>query len=243
MSFFNHSRNVSGIFEKELEVFDSPESICFAEPDICPMCKAVISPNPLQGFVYNDPMISFHVEREQKAVIIFFFCPKCQKVFSGQYIVGRHGRGYSSNSHFINLHPFLHSPKEFSELIQTLSPAFVSIYNQSLQAESEGLSDVAGPGYRKSLEFLVKDFAIRGNPTDEESIKAEMLGGVINKYIDNKKIKTLAEKSVWIGNDLTHYEQRHKSLSLEDMKRFVNAMVTFIESELAFEEADKIEKA
>lgn len=56
--------------------------------------------------------------------------------------------------------------KDFSQEIKDLSPNFVKIYHQAEQAENTGLSDICGLGYRKALEFLVKDYAIAFNPTE-----------------------------------------------------------------------------
>ena len=35
---------------------------------------------------------------------------------------------------------------------------FLTIYNQSLSAEDNNLDQIAGIGYRKALEFLIKDY-------------------------------------------------------------------------------------
>lgn len=42
-------------------------------------------------------------------------------------------------------------------------------------------------GYRKALEFLVKDYAIFLNQEDEDKIKNASLSSCINNYIDNIK--------------------------------------------------------
>lgn len=106
-------------------------------------------------------------------------------------------------------------------------------------AESQRLYRICGVGYRKALEFLVKDYLRRKNPDDSDKILAEPLGSCIRK-LDDPRIKVLAERSVWIGNDETHYVRKHDDLDLEDMKRFIKAMLNYIESELAFEEAEAI---
>ena len=53
-------------------------------------------------------------------------------------------------------------------------------------------------------------------------------------------MKVLAERSTWIVNDETHYVKKREELGLDDMKRFIKAMLSYIESELAFEEAEAI---
>ena len=55
------------------------------------------------------------------------------------------------------------------------------------------MDEISGLGYRKSLEFLIKDFAIYNNPEKEEQIKSTWMMKCLKEYIDNEKIKTLAE--------------------------------------------------
>lgn len=124
----------------------------------------------------------------------------------------------------------------FSAGISNLSPTFVNTYNQSQFAESQGLTEICGMGYRRALEFLVKDYLIHLTPDQEDAIKGEFLGASI-KRINNDHIKVLAERSTWIGNDETHYVRKHEDFDYTDLKRFIMAMVRYIDSELAFEEA------
>ena len=58
----------------------------------------------------------------------------------------------------------------------------------------------------------------------------------INEYIHDERLKTLAKASAWIGNDETHYMKKH-SHGTEKLKAFIHAFVTFIDSDLAYEEA------
>lgn len=54
-------------------------------------------------------------------------------------------------------------------------PDFASLYRQALAAEGYGLTDISGMGFRKALEFLVKEYAIRRFP----QILSEKLGQTI----------------------------------------------------------------
>lgn len=73
-------------------------------------------------------------------------------------------------------------------------------------------------GYRKSLEFLIKDYAIAFHPDKETDIVKSQLSPCINEYIDNKRIKSLATASAWIGNDETHYTRKHEDYNVEHLK-------------------------
>ena len=99
---------------------------------------------------------------------------------------------------------------------------------------------IAGCGFRKSIEFLVKDYLIYLNPQKEENIKNEFLGASIKK-LENPKIQTLAEKATWIGNDETHYVSKHDNLNINDMKNFIIILCNYIEMEETYKKALIIE--
>lgn len=128
----------------------------------------------------------------------------------------------------------------FENNIVTLSPQFDKIYNQALAAEAAGLDEIAGLGYRKSLEFLVKDFAIHENPERGDDIKKLMLSPCIKEFIDNPQIKTLVERSAWIGNDEAHYVRKQSNRDVNDMKAFIRATVYFIGMVLITEDAESM---
>lgn len=71
----------------------------------------------------------------------------------------------------------------FPDEITKLSPAFVQIYHQAEQAENSGLSDICGLGYRKALEFLIKDFAIHEHPEAEATIKIASLAQALKNIL------------------------------------------------------------
>ena len=101
------------------------------------------------------------------------------------------------------------------------------------------LDQVAGMGYRKSLEFLVKDFLITQRPTDEENIKKTMLGACINNYVDDPRIKSVASRATWLGNDETHYVRKWIDKDIEDLKILIKLSVNWIENVLLTEKYTK----
>ncbi len=134
--------------------------------------------------------------------------------------------------------PYGEDITEFSTNINKLSRSFVRIYNQSEKAEEMGLDEIVGIGYRKSLEFLIKNYSIKINPEKEGAIKAKQLSPCIQDYIDNKRIKALATASAWIGNDETHYANKHDDYGIGHLKAFISSIVSYIDSELSFLEAE-----
>ena len=99
------------------------------------------------------------------------------------------------------------------------------------------LTELCGIGYRKALEFLVKDYAISIHPEHKSQIESSQLARCIADFIDNEKIKTLAKASAWLGNDETHYIRKHQNHNIQDLKRFIKATVAYIDSEFSFTEA------
>ena len=140
-------------------------------------------------------------------------CPNCKKSLAPQ-----------------NLYGIVHLKKDK----ETLSVAdFCNGCHSSIVSEYE----ISGLGYRKALEFLIKDFAIYNNPEKEEQIKSTWMMKCLKEYIDNEKIKTLAEKSEWIGNDEAHYVKIQDDRNINDMKSFIDALVYFISMSLIVDDA------
>ena len=202
----------------------------FAIPDYCPKCHA--------PFVHN---FSKAITTDKKKVEIFMYCNHCSSSFIATYeafIINPNGNnvGYWAGK-LETCEPIYPENKLFSEKIATLSPMFKTIYNQANTAESYSLNEIAGMGYRKALEFLVKDFCIHLNPDKKAEIENILLGKCISTYISDEKIKNLATASTWIGNDETHYIRKHIDKDIQDMKQFIHALLYFIEYQLTVEEA------
>lgn len=199
--------------------------------DTCPICKSKIAP------VYIASSLN-----EKDSVSIFNFCRSCSNAFVTKYQVSdtnssTTSRKYLKAKSLLYSEPNRYSKYEFDNRIVALSSQFDKIYNQALAAETYDLDEIAGLGYRKSLEFLVKDFAIYKNPDDAETIKAKPLVQCIKTYIDNSNIVTLAERSAWIGNDEAHYIRKQEDRDVTDMKTFIQATVYFIGMILITEDA------
>lgn len=197
----------------------------------CPLCHTALRPEIKDAFLIS--------RGDHYLVNVIAFCPKCREAFFIKY--GHSGAVCSGDTmQYIRMIPTENKPTSFPKAVSELSPDFVKIYNQAQNAEDSGLSELCGMGYRKALEFLVKDYLIHLHPEDADAIKKELLGKSVQR-IESPKIKTLAERSVWIGNDETHYERKHEALDYNDLKRFISAAVSYIDSELIFEEALSIE--
>lgn len=207
----------------------------YEDVNVCPICKASISPIYLASSLDTDSQAS-----------IFHFCRNCQNTFITKYSVTC-SRDSMERIYLVKMNQVISSePNRFTKhifdnKISDLSPQFDKIYNQALAAESSQLDEIAGLGYRKALEFLVKDFAIHQHPDDEDKVKSMPLSQCINSYINNDHIKTLATRSAWIGNDEAHYIRKQEDRDVQDMKSFIQAIVYFIGMILITEDASTME--
>lgn len=206
----------------------------YPSPDSCPSCHTALDPRLLSAYYVKRP--DFHCR-----VFITFFCTKCSRAFLGQY--SGEWSSLSPNQFQLDfLIPDGFLPRNFSPNISELSSNFVSIYNQALNAEVAGLDEICGMGYRKALEFLIKDFAIHEHPEKQDDIEQASLGKCIDNYIDSSRITALAKASAWLGNDETHYIKRHPDYSIDDLKPFIDSVVSFIDSELTVYKAQELLK-
>lgn len=189
------------------------------EPDICPLCHRNI---------VTDLLSAHRTGLAQIQAV--YQCPNslCRQLFIGVYPKSSTTHRYALQS----LKPKSAREADLPSEIKELSPSFEKIYSQAIQAEASGLDEIAGTGYRKSLEFIIKDFCISRVPEREDQIKNKFLGNVINEDIDSPQLKAVAKKATWLGNDESHYVKKFESEDLTAMKRFISAVIHWVEMEL-----------
>lgn len=138
----------------------------------------------------------------------------------------------SAEFRFLRAEPKSAMPVLFPETVREISPAFIQIYNQAMAADGQGLDQLVGIGLRKSLEFLVKDFATSQNPGQEDKIKALMLSPCITEYISDVSVKECAKRAAWLGNDETHYTRKWDDRDINDLKLLVQLTTNWIDSSI-----------
>lgn len=153
-------------------------------------------------------------------------CPACQTPFIAIWEPDR----YEDYLKLKTLSPKSFFKKEFEEIIKNISPDFIDIYYEAEKAEFVGLLKICGAGYRKALEFLIKDYATYLDPPEKENIEKETLHNTIQR-LDSDRLKMAAKKCSWLGNDHVHYKFMHSNSDIEDMKKLLDATVYWIMSE------------
>jgi hypothetical protein len=191
-------------------------------PDGCPICHYAVEPR-FQGLAH------FTKRPSKIRVELIFQCPRedCQSFFIAGYGVSPYG-----NFQLYGCFPSTPFQRNYSEHIQAISPNFCAIENEAYNAERQGWKLVAGPGYRKALEFLIKDYLCGLRPADAETIKHIQLGPCIEGYVTNDSVKATPERAAWLGNDETHCARRWEDKDLTDLKRLIDLTVHWIEMEV-----------
>ncbi len=166
-------------------------------------------------------------KRVQMNHIDIYECSSCKNVVVEHY----HINSSTGDCSLISRYPNENTLTNFDNRIKSISKNFVKIYNESETAENNKLFNICGPGYRKALEFLIKDYAIRNNPYKKENIEKKPLGACISEYVQDEKIKEIAKRAAWIGNDETHYIREWENKGIRDLKDFIKRVVSLIENE------------
>jgi len=195
-------------------------------PDECPFCHSSIEPIIIAA--YMDAEDDAEIARTLSRVI--YQCPKdnCRNVFIGQYIFTQFVRDLYFDLR--RIYPVFPKERTFDNVIKELSKDFVEIYNQAYKAEQYGFILIAGPGYRKALEFLIKDYAIKNfDESKKDSIISKPLGKVIDEFIDDHRIQSMAKRAAWLGNDETHYIRKWVDKDIEALKTLIELTVRWIE--------------
>ena len=193
-------------------------------PEDCPVCHHSIAP------LYQTPSCIANGMGQ-----LVLQCPreKCSAFFIAMYGISRSYQSMEQIGSYLCSLPRTRKMRSFSSLISEVSAAFIEIYGQAEIAEVEGLAEVAGVGFRRSLEFLVKDYllSIYNDPDVRNNIKVYMLGRCIDSYVSNANVKKVAKRAAWLGNDETHYVRKWEGKDINDLKALIAMTVSWIELE------------
>jgi hypothetical protein len=124
--------------------------------------------------------------------------------------------------------------RQFDDLLVNLSPRFISLYQSAERAEQIGDLDLAGMGYRASLEILLKDFALKSTDDSKEKIATFNLGVAINKYFGDNPFGMIPADVVRLdANDFVHWDRPDDFdpvMTLEEMKSYLEIFITVVKT-------------
>jgi hypothetical protein len=210
MGYIRKTQAISGW--NESNPFGYEAYVKLEYPDTCPICHSHVVPEFLYAH-FNDS--------DGSMITAMYYC-SCSAIFLATYV-----RNFRGEYDLQTVFPDSFVGTEFSEDIKNLSPNFAVIYNQALHAESLLLDRICGMGYRKAVEYLVKDFCIHENPDDSNKIWSESLNASINR-LNYAPMKELADKCRLLGNDEVHTIIRYEE-GLPEMKIFILSLVRYVE--------------
>ena len=215
----------------------SNKKVSYEKVDSCPLCHSTFSSLPNSKLLISENSSTIKL-------YCFYVCLTCHKAFIVEYkncvYKGEATIDFSWSPH---ISPIEINYKVFDDYLSNLSKDFVSTYNEAFAAEQYGLKKICGMGYRRALEYLIKDYLIYKYPEDSEHIKSASLSNCIDstKYSIISNIKEVAKRCAWLGNDHSHYITKHTDKDLEDLKELLNITSLWILMELKTEEALKIQ--
>ena len=147
----------------------------------------------------------------------------CTRLFIARY------EAATADSHspffFVKTIPTAEHTQLFDDFVKEVSPRFCDIWNEAHQAEQAGLTQICGMGFRKAIEFLIKDYLIRQKPSEGKNIRTTFLGTCISQHIDDPRIKSCAQRAVWLGNDETHYLRKWEEKDVDDLRILIDLTV------------------
>jgi hypothetical protein len=200
--------------------------------DTCPHCHHAVSPRFVNATLSGDQYA------RGTYIDVAFKCTRhdCSRLFIGIYKrTTFQGDKMVKDFKFQKSVPLNFRPPEIQQEVKDISPSFVTIYAQASSAESSGLDEIAGVGYRKALEFLIKDYCIHKNPDKTDTIKSSFLGVVIDNHVDDVNLKACAKRAAWLGNDETHYVRKWEDKDISDLKVLIKLSCGWVSNNILTE--------
>lgn len=185
-------------------------------PDACPICHR----HSELEFIKSDV-----VNRGQGVEAIF----RCAYVGCRCHFICSYGPRPSPD--LVSVRPIKPSASAFPESVSKLSPMFVSIFQEAEEAAQLGLKQIAGPGYRKAFEYLIKDYAKSLAPGKEKEIENAFSGTVVRDYVPDNRIQAVAKRCLWLGNDEAHYLRKWTDHDVGDLVTLIRLTANWIEIE------------
>ncbi|GIP63322.1 hypothetical protein J32TS6_18770 [Virgibacillus pantothenticus] len=203
-------------------------------PNVCPYCEQSGS----------HSLVAASSNSDDRLVSIILECVVCKETFFAKYNIVTDRQkfdhfGKPLKTEIIEVFPHKAASNNLPADIKDIYPDFYEIYIQALEAESHNLNHITGMSYRKSLEFLVKQYLIDRYPEEEDNIREELLGKSI-KRIEYPMIQNLAKATSWLGNDETHFTKKHPDYDVSDIKKFIVSLCHLIVAEHVAEETNEL---
>lgn len=205
-------------------------------PETCPHCRRRIT--PALTYVAANCSDDGHAY----TVSAYWNCNGCSEVFCcTYYILG----GAYDNPHrgrILSTLPPVCDKTFIDPRITAISPRFTELFNQSEEAKARNLTDLAGMGFRKSLEFLLKDSLIALGMEEESKVVGMDLRTAIASFSDNPRLIKAANLARVIGNEYTHYQAKYEGYDLDTLQHLISIALHWLTMEIETIELEPLTK-
>lgn len=182
-------------------------------PKLCPNCG-----------VSNNPSIN-RAGVSGKVVFFKLFCTDC---LNDHYTLNQ----IENKTGKILAYFPKNQPSDLPKLVCDFSPRFEKMYHDAELSEENNAIDLAGIGYRASLEILVKDYALANEIDTFENISKKNLNNAIGQYFKSEMdLQTSADVVRILGNDYAHWDQ-HEGYDIETLKSYLQIFIQIINTKL-----------
>ena len=190
-----------------------------AMPVVCPHCGWACAPivKDWKKLNYNDSRVYF----------VAYLTNCCDKIFFCLHEDNKDEPEYG----LLLVYPPVMTVA-LPDNIKELSPRFVNLFNQAAFAEQNNFFELAGTGYRNALEILIKDFAIEKLKKPREEVVKKKLGEAISAFLPNLKSRIAADMIRELGNNYTHYLNKHEDIPFSTLKQYIEILITDIKLQL-----------
>lgn len=202
------------------------QSLNLAIPEQCPFCNHHIAPI-LQYASYT------HSDNHEKSKVVgYWACNSCANVFAAYYHLHMPYSMMTLHGELDGTCPPLLSLTDVAPSIQETFPYFTEILRQAEIAKAHELTDIAGMGFRKALECLLKDALVylgRKSRTEVENLK---LAACIEAFSDHPELEKAANRIRDIGNDYTHYKAKYEGYDLDQLQELIRLCLPLLSTQL-----------
>jgi len=176
-----------------------------------------------------------HDEADKRLQIVY----SCKRQECVSFFIATYRRDWmcrTTEYELTSLQPWAPEAPPIAEKVAAMSTRYAEILKQAAFAENLGLDEVAGGGYRKALEVLVKDFVLTRDDLDGEQrarIPKMFLGQCLKEeWIPDDMIRDFGERAAWLGNDEAHYEREWLGMDLGNLKELLQLTEAAINTHL-----------
>jgi hypothetical protein len=182
-------------------------------PEVCPLCGEIArSSRPPQGFFRPD------------WVELFFRCENrnCGRGYIAFYSIREDAMsdGDAHRYFLSSTFPTIVPTRPVPASINSVSPTYAKIFGEALAAEQAGLGEIVGIALRRSLEVLIKDYAISVAKTPEAAYSASKSN--VHDFLRRVLKGDISEKTLalmnWLGDDAFDYERRWRGENIAKLK-------------------------